>query len=36
MAIVYAGALFLPAAVIAWVMPKTSDEQSADAPAPVD
>jgi MFS family permease len=36
MAIVYAGTLFLPAAVIAWVMPKTSDEQSADAPAPVD
>ncbi|HET6328578.1 MAG TPA: MFS transporter [Planctomycetaceae bacterium] len=36
LAIVYAGALFVPAAAIAWVMPKTSDEESADAPAPVD
>jgi MFS family permease len=36
LAIIYAGALFVPAAAIAWVMPKTSDEESADAPEPVD
>jgi MFS family permease len=36
LAIVYAGLLFLPAAVIAWAMPEASEERAADELAPID